>query len=186
MKDFFHRGVLAFCAVAFAVSVAGCSRNVSSENEVDVAQNPESATPNATQTPQQPEAPKPATAPKSTATALHWEPNLDAALALARQTQKPIMIDFFATWCGPCKLLDAEIYPAAPVVAEGQNFVSVKIDVDKEAAIAQKYKISAMPTIVFLSASGKEIHRTQGMSRDPAWMVQEMQTARARVAPTPA
>lgn len=83
-------------------------------------------------------------------------------------------------------MLDAEIYPAPTVVAEGQNFVSVKIDVDKETAIAQKYKISAMPTIVFLSASGQEIHRIEGVSQDPSWMVQEMQTARSRVAATPA
>ena len=180
-RFFFHTGVLPLCAAALAVSIAGCSRNIDSEIEVAETQ---PTSPIASATPTAPVTPATPTAP--TATSITWEPSLDAALARARSTQKPIMIDFFATWCGPCKMLDAQIYPAPVVVAEGQNFVSVKIDVDKEAALAQKYKITGMPTIVFLSASGQEVHRTQGVSEDPSWMVQEMQTARARVAPTPA
>ena len=96
------------------------------------------------------------------------------------------MIDFYATWCGPCKMLDAQIYPARPVVEEAQNFISVKIDVDKEQSLAMKYQIQAMPTIVFLDASGQEVHRTQGVSDEPSWFVQEMQTARSKISTTAA
>lgn len=185
MKFLPRHGVMALCAAVFTLSIAGCSRNVASEGDIEVTQNPAPATPTVPETPSP--AKPPEVKPQSVVQEhLTWEPSLDAALKKARETQKPIMIDFFATWCGPCKMLDAEIYPAPSVVTEGMNFISVKVDVDKEAAIAQKYQISAMPTIVFLSASGQEIHRTQGVSQDPAWMVQEMQTARAKVAPTAA
>lgn len=197
MKRFFSYGVLALCAVPLSLSIAGCSQNVGVNNDSASSQNPETTTTETTTTqskttetttPAPPEsvvqkAAKPA---RTKGSRISWEPTLDVALAKARASQKPIMIDFFATWCGPCKMLDAEIYPAPAVVAQGKSFVSVKVDVDQQAALAQKYKITGMPTIVFLSATGKEVYRTQGASRDPQWMVDEMKTALSKVAGTPA
>jgi len=187
MKRFFRYGVLAICAAPLGFSVVGCSQNVGSDSGVEISKIPETTASPTTQSapPKTPPANSQTTSAPA-ATKISWEPTLDAALQKARATQKPIMIDFFATWCGPCKMLDAEIYPAPAVVTEGQNFVSVKVDVDKETAAAQKYNISAMPTIVFLSASGQEIHRVEGASQDPQWMVGEMQTALSRITGTPA
>jgi thioredoxin len=162
-----------------ALIFAGCSTRTQGAESGPIAQAPQTAT-----APPTSEAEK--TTQSATPKAIKWEKNLNDALARARKTQKPVMIDFFATWCGPCKMLDTEIYPAAPVVQEAQNFVSVKVDVDKEKSLAMKYQIQAMPTIVFLDATGREIHRTQGVSDQASWFVQEMQTARSKISVTAA
>lgn len=111
---------------------------------------------------------------------------MEAALEKARKTQKPIMIDFFATWCGPCKMLDEKIYPAPAVVEESQNFVCVKVDVDKNSDVARKYSVSGLPSLVFLDASGTEIHRQAGIDGEISSFVNLMQNARSYVTPTPA
>ena len=177
----FKNGVLVVSTFALGALIsAGCSQRTQSADPAPIAQAPQTEVPEAAPNPK-------ASQPKQPKTKLiSWEKTLDSALVRARQTQKPIMIDFYATWCGPCKMLDAQIYPAAPVVQEAQNFVSVKVDVDKEQSLASKYQIQAMPTIVFLDSSGREIHRTQGVSDQASWFVQEMQTARSKVAPTAA
>ncbi|KAJ5628604.1 Thioredoxin [Penicillium lividum] len=65
----------------------------------------------------------------------------------------PAVIDFYATWCGPCKAV-------APKVGElsekYQNVRFIQVDVDKMRAVAQQYNVTAMPTFVFLK-DGKEI-----------------------------
>ena len=63
-------------------------------------------------------------------------------------TDKLVLIDFFATWCGPCKML-------APVISEISNKYSntvkvCKVNVDENQDLALKYNISSVPTIIFL------------------------------------
>jgi thioredoxin 1 len=68
------------------------------------------------------------------------------------------LVDFHATWCGPCKAI-------APYVVEQsakQGVNLIKVDVDKNAEIAQKYGISAMPTFKVISRSGDVIFEKVG------------------------
>lgn len=70
--------------------------------------------------------------------------SLDQLIKIINEAgSKAIIIDFFATWCGPCKTI-------SPKVAElgGQNptIIVLKVDVDKVPDVAEKYDISAMPT----------------------------------------
>ena len=73
----------------------------------------------------------------------------------------PVLVDFFATWCGPCKML-------APVIAElaekyaGKVKVG-KVNVDEENELAMKYQISSIPTLV-LFKDGKIINIKVGLS----------------------
>lgn len=71
-------------------------------------------------------------------------------------SDKPVMVDFWATWCGPCKAI-------APSVAYLSNeyegkVVIAKIDVDQAQDIASQYGISAIPTLVFFK-DGQEVNR---------------------------
>ncbi|KAK5778440.1 thioredoxin TRX2 PWA37_000306 [Arxiozyma heterogenica] len=74
-------------------------------------------------------------------------------------TDKLVVVDFFATWCGPCKMIAPMIEKFAEQYAEQATFL--KVDVDQVPDLAQKYGVSAMPTLVFFK-NGSELTRVVG------------------------
>lgn len=94
----------------------------------------------------------------------------DAASAFdaAKQKNQIIMIDFFTTWCGPCKLLDKNIYQNTAFKAYTEKMVCYKIDAEKGEGLdmANKYNIRVYPSVVFVDASGREIERKIGYEPD--------------------
>ena len=110
---------------------------------------------------------KKSTAPEATPIAvgtneIQWLTSLSPALAKAKETGKPIMIDFFATWCPPCKMLDAQTYTDAKVQDRSKDWIMVRIDVDENKALAREYQIASIPTLVLLNPNGKEVAREMG------------------------
>lgn len=75
------------------------------------------------------------------------------------KSEKLVLVDFFATWCGPCQML-------APVLEELSNenddFEIVKIDIDQERNLAIENKIEFVPTVVIFK-NGKEVDRMIGV-----------------------
>jgi len=65
---------------------------------------------------------------------------------------KLVVIDFFATWCGPCKVIAPQIESMS---GEMSNVVFLKVDVDENEDAAQEYNISAMPTFIFVKKEAK-------------------------------
>lgn len=104
---------------------------------------------------------------------LVWLDSFDEAVRIADQKNKMIMIDFYADWCGWCKRLDETTYKDADVIAKGKNLINVRIDADREHELVKRYKISGLPTILFIDSTGKEIHRVVGY-RQPQDFVKEM------------
>jgi len=80
--------------------------------------------------------------------------------ALQKAKGKPILIDFFATWCGPCKMIEPELEKLATQYSKTIAFI--KVDVEHCKAAVQQFGIRAMPTFVALSPDQKEYKRTQG------------------------
>src|SRR5580765_4969291 len=81
------------------------------------------------------------------------ELGFDQALAAAKKDGKVVMIDFFTTWCGPCKRLDKVTWADADVQKWlGEKTVALKIDAEKEAKLADRFDVHAYPTIVFVKA----------------------------------
>ncbi|WP_217371890.1 thioredoxin family protein [Spirosoma rhododendri] len=88
-----------------------------------------------------------------------------AVLAEAKRQNKPVFVDIYTTWCGPCKLMAKEAFPN-PQVGEKFNssFINYQLDAEKGEGIevAKKYAVDAYPTALYVSASGDLIYRAVG------------------------
>ena len=94
--------------------------------------------------------------------AVAWQPYDTAAIAKATASGKPVIIDFYADWCLPCKELDEKTFSDKRVANELDRFVRVKgnLTVAENAqtkALTQQYGIVGVPTIVLLDATGHEV-----------------------------
>jgi thiol:disulfide interchange protein len=91
-----------------------------------------------------------------------WEPTYAQALDKAKADNKPLMMDLYADWCGPCRKLDTETWGDPKVREAASGFVCVKVNVDNDQATAEKYGANAIPLVVFLKPDGTESDRSVG------------------------
>ncbi|MEP7027975.1 MAG: thioredoxin family protein [Candidatus Eisenbacteria bacterium] len=98
-------------------------------------------------------------------TRVYWERTPpESALAAARRDGRPAFLDFYATWCAPCRWMDRVVYsdPLLSEVAEGVVMIRVDIDRPEGRALAARYEVTAYPTLVHVSPEGKETLRWVG------------------------
>ena len=86
-------------------------------------------------------------------------------LEQAKKENKLIFLDAFASWCGPCKLLDKNVFPKKEVGDYfNANFLNLHIDMEKGEGIeiAKKYSIYSYPTLLFIDGDGKVVYKAAG------------------------
>jgi len=96
---------------------------------------------------------------------IRWERKFEDALKKARAARKPVMIDFWAEWCGWCHRLDKTTYVDPAVLKLAEDFVAVKVNTEgepRDVAVAIRYDVSSLPTIMVVSPQGRPIARVNG------------------------
>lgn len=125
-------------------------------------------------------------AKKTTVARVNWAPSYWAAQQAAKRTGKPLFIDFYTDWCGPCKYLEQTTYRDSRFIAYSRGWIMVKVNPEKSALgakLAEKYKVQGYPSMIFTDGSGKK--RGEAVGTYPAQMlISEMKKAAKKVSGT--
>ncbi|MCU1348468.1 MAG: Thiol:disulfide interchange protein, partial [Acidobacteria bacterium] len=100
--------------------------------------------------------------PRSGGPEVRWERYNATAIAAAASSKRPVVIDFYADWCLPCKELDQTTFRDPKVVAELERFVRIKADLTSSEdpltkQLTKEYAVASVPTIVFIGSDGHEL-----------------------------
>lgn len=94
---------------------------------------------------------------------LNWVSDEPTALETAKQEDKLVMLDFYATWCSACNELDHKTFSDQAIVDKLENYITVKLDFSAESdkALTEKYQIRGLPVVIFMDAQGKIYERIE-------------------------
>lgn len=91
-----------------------------------------------------------------------WLTSLEEGMIVAKRDGKPMLVDFYADWCGPCKQYKSDVFPTAEFQKAAEKYVLVMINVDNQPEVASRYKIEGIPDIRVLDAKGDVVDQLVG------------------------
>ncbi len=101
------------------------------------------------------------------------EVDFEQILFSAKKKHKLVFVDMYATWCGPCKYMDLNVFNK-PEIAQKLNkeFVNYKVDVDSfdGSRLRKKFRVDSFPTYLIINENGVVIHRLEGIFTPPVLM----------------
>ncbi|MEI6408758.1 MAG: thioredoxin family protein [Bacteroidota bacterium] len=147
--------LIIFC---IAVCLAGCATHKKTTVQHKAAPKPTAVV-------------KEETAPAPTGmseTGIAWQKSdrLIPVLEEAQKQHKPVFLEFYATWCGPCKVMEREVFSQPDIYDYlNKNFLSYHVDVDSPTGkpIAEIYEIKGMPTVIFVDPKGVALETELGL-----------------------
>lgn len=77
---------------------------------------------------------------------------------MVTKSEKPVLLDFWATWCGPCRMVSPVL---DEIAEENENLVLGKINVDEQGALAAQFRIVSIPTMILMD-HGEQVEKVIG------------------------
>lgn len=114
-----------------------------------------------------------------------WRTDYAAARQDAMTMHRPVLIDFYAAWCGPCQAMIQDTWSDQAVADAVKNYTSIRVDIDKDPATAEGFGIGTIPTMVILDAAGNPMKAHTGYL-GPAELLAWLASAPDLAAPQPA
>jgi thioredoxin-like negative regulator of GroEL len=95
---------------------------------------------------------------------IRWYTDLSQATEAAQKANLPMFIDFWADWCAPCNIMDAEVYPDPRVIRAFENkAIGVRIHYDLQPDVVRKYNVPALPYLLFTNSYGTPLVHSRGL-----------------------